>query len=239
MDTLRKGLSRWLLLQILLGIPLVVAPVFLKGIISLVVTVPLYIIIVVLVQKREALQQRHSEKAVLVARLKAVTSHLAKLTQGAHGPSVWAIVRDLLHNQDFQHQLEVTGNRQAGTLLHGHCERLFDDVRAFHNHVDNLTRGCPDKELEDVVLTLQRLFIEYRKLVDEFLEFLRETKAERKCVQDKAHFSTRVHDELADDYDRLMDDVRQLRTELLNVAGIEFLKDDQLSHFLRATILRE
>lgn len=235
----RMARSKWLIVQALLGIPLVIAPVFLKGAISLTVTIPVYVIIVAVMQLREKIQRKHIEKGGLVAQLLAVVSHLRKLTQGSHGASVWAILRDLLANGEFRAQMQFTGNNQAGDLLSSKCERLFGDVGNLYNHVEHYTDRTSNEEIKEVIRELQRLIISYRSLVDDFLRFLSDTKAEKGVlVQNSAPFSFRVHDSLADDFDRLMDDARQSGIRLKNILGIEFLNDQHLTRFRRATLLR-
>lgn len=63
------------------------------------------------------------------------------------------------------------------------------------------------------------LVVEYRIAVLEFLRFLEETKGEKETIQHKVHFSTRVHCDSVDEYDRLMDGIRQICEELRLYAG--------------------
>lgn len=234
----RMTRRKWLIAQALLGVPLIAAPIFLKGIISLSVTIPVYVMIVVVTQLREAIQRKHTQRASLVTQLQAFVSHLQKLTQGAHRASVWAILRDLLENTQFRAQMEFIGNSQVGDLLSDKCERLFSDVGDLYDRVEHCTYSSSDRELREVVHPLRRLILGYRGIVDDFLFFLNETKGEGVPVQNSAPFAFLVHDELADDYDRLMDDARQLGIHLKNIVGIEFLVDEHLSRFRRVTLLR-
>lgn len=235
----RMAQSKWLIVQVLLGVPLVIAPVFLKGTISLAVTIPVYVIIVAIMQLREKIHRKRTEKGGLVAQLLAVVSHLQKLTQGGHGASVCAILSDLLANGEFRAQMQFTGNSQAGDLLSNKSERLFSDVGDLCNRVEHCTDGTSDEEIKEVVEELRRLIINYRSIVDDFLRFLSDTKAEKGVpVQKSELFAFRVHDSLADDYDRLMDDARQLGIQLKSILGIEFLDDHHFTRFRRVTLLR-
>lgn len=229
----------WLLIQVLIGIPLVVVPVFLKGSISLAITIPLYMLIIALTQVRDARQRKYRKRAPLISKLRAMVSHFKKLTEGAHTASVWAILRDLLSNSDFRDQMQFTGNSQAGELLVNRCQSLFSAVGRLHDHAECLTQNYSDKEIKDVINTTRQLTMEYRSIVEQFLRFLSDTKRSNGVqIQNQAPFSLRVHDNLADDYDRLLEDARLFGIESLDLMGIEFLKDEHLTRFRRATILR-
>lgn len=230
--------AKWLVVQVLLGITLVVAPVLSEGKKSLAVTIPLCAAMIALTQIREARQRQHRKRTTLISKLRAVVSQLRKVTEGSHKASVWAILCDLLNNNNFRAQMELTGNAQAGELLCGNCERLFSSMGNLNGQVEHLTNSTSDEELKKNIATTQRLIIEYRRVVDDFLQFLSETKGEGQLVQNVTPFVTRVHDELADDYDRLMEDARAFGIELLEAIDIEFLNDEHLTHFRRAPILR-
>jgi len=230
--------KRIIVVQAVLGLILVVVPMFLAGILSLIVTIPMYLIMVVVILIREARESRNARRAALIVQLTGVVSHLQKLTQGSHGASVWAILGDLLTNGDFCAQMQHSGNSQAGDLLSNLCERIFTDVEELSHRVEYLSDKSPDKELKGVINTLRQLILSYRYLVDKFLRFLDDAKGKGVPVQNLAPFAFRVHDELADDYDRLMDDARQLGIQLKNIVAIEFLEDEHLSRFRRVTLLR-
>lgn len=229
---------KWLIIQVLLGIPLIAVPVFLKGAISLSVTIPVYVMIVALAQLREVVRHKHTERASLVVQMRAFVLHLQKLTQGSHGTSVWAILNDLLANTQFRAQMESAGNSQVGDLLSEKCGMLFSDVGDLYTRVEQRADSSSDRELREVIHSLRQLVIAYRSLVDNFLRFLKETKGKDVPVQNSAPFAFRVHDELADDYDRLMDDARQLGIQVKSIVGIEFLEDQHLGRFRRVTLLR-
>lgn len=230
--------AKWLVVQVLLGSGLIVAPVLSEGKKSLAVTIPLCVAMITLTQIREARQRQHRKRTTLISKLRAVVSQLRKVTEGSHGASAWAILRDLLSNNNFRAQMELTGNAQAGKLLCGNCERLFSDVGDLNRRIEHLTNSPSDEKLKENIATTRRLIIEYRRVVDDFLRFLSETKGEGQLVQNSPPFATRVHDELADDYDRLMEDARTFGVELLGAIGIDFLSDEHLTRFRRAVILR-
>jgi len=233
--------SKWLLFQALLGVPIVVIPVLLKGTISLVLTIPIYLIAIAVMPIREAYQRRHSEKAALLVQLLAVVSELQKLTQGSHSASIWSIHGDLVANANFKAQMQSTGNSQASDLLLGICESLFSDVGHLYDRIEHLNGKSSDTELKEAIETLRQTIISYRRLTDSFLRLLKETKVkgkESEAVQDKAPFATRIHDDLADDYDRLMEDARRLGRDLMNIMGVGFLDEQHLTRFRRAPILR-
>ena len=223
--------AKWLVVQVLLGIGLVVAPVISEGKKSLAVTIPLCIAMIALVQIREARQRQRRERTTLISKLRAVVSQLRKVTEGSHGASMWAILRDLLGDNGFRAQMKLTGNAQVGELLCRSYERLFSDVGDLNRQIEHLTSSLSDEKLKESIATTRRLIIDYRCAVDDFLRFLSETRAEGQLVQNSPPFATRVHDELADDYDRLMEDARTFGVELLGSMDIDFLSDEHLTRF--------
>jgi len=233
----KRALSPWVALQLLLGLALVAVPVVLAGTISLAVTVPVYLALVALTVARETLHGRRQQKADLLRRLNVLLSDFSTLTQGAHGSSVWAILRDLTGNAQFRAQMDISGNHQAGELLDERCQRLFSDAGNLARQVHSMNGGAADEVLRDAVRDFGNLVVEYRRVVQEFLRFLEDTKGEKEPIQDKAPFSTKVHRDLADDYDRLMDAIRQIRQQLRLYAGYDWLPDEHLTRFPRAPLL--
>ena len=230
---------RLLILQVLLGIPIVVVPVVVSGIVSLAATIPLYICLIVVIQATDLMQRRRSGRAPLIGRLRTVMSHFSQLTRDSHTFSVWAILRDLLGDAAFRAQMEYSGNRQAGDLLVDRSQRLFNEAGYLSSRIGRLVEGSADSELIVAVGDFGRLFLEYRTLVDQLLRFLRETDAEGERVQNKPPYSTRIHHSLADDYDRLMNDVRELRNQLPEAMQVLEFDDQHLTLFRRALILTE
>lgn len=233
----KRVLSFWLVLQLVLGVFLVAIPVILTGTISLAVTVPLYLALVVLTMARETFQSKRQQRADLVRRLNVIVSDFCTLTQGAHSSSVWAILRDLRGNAQFLTQMDMSGNHQAGGLLDERCQRLFNDAGNLARQVHRMNGAVPDKELRNTVSDFGNLVIEYCRVAREFLRFLKDTKGEKETIQHKVPFSTRVHRDLADEYDRLMDTIRQIREELRLYAGDDWLPDEHLTRFPRAALL--
>jgi len=132
--------------------------------------------------------------------------------------------------------MDMSGNHQAGELLDERCERLFSDAGNLAGQVHRMNGGAADNELRGACRDFGHLVVEYRRVVQEFLRFLEDTKGEKEAIQYKAPFSTRVHRDLADEYDRLMDAVRQIRKELLLYAGHGWLPDEHLTRFPRALL---
>lgn len=228
-----KRVSFWVVLQLLLGIALVAVPVVLTGTISLAVTVPVYLALASITVARETFQSKRKERADLTRRLDVLVSNFSTLTQGAHGSSVWAILRDLRSNAQFCAQMELSGNQQAGELLDERCQRLFDDTRNIASQVHSMNGTTTDEELRDAIREFGNLVVEYRMVVKAFLQFLDDTKGEEERIQDRMPFSARVHRDLADEYDRLMDAIRQIRGELRLYAWDNWLPDEHLTRFLR------
>jgi len=231
-----KRLSIWVVFQLLLGVALVAVPVVLTGTISLAVTVPVYLALVAITVVRETFQSKRKQRADLVRRLNVLVSDFSTFTQGAHSSSVWAILRDLRGNAQFCAQMELSGNHQAGELLDERCQRLFRDAGNIARQVHSMNGATADEELRDAVRDFGNLVVEYRRVVQEFLRFLEDTKGEKETIQHKAPFSTRVHRDLADEYDRLMDAIRQIREELRLYAGHDWLPDAHLTRFPRAAL---
>lgn len=223
--------------QLLLGMALVVVPVVLIGIISLAVTVPVYVGLVALTMKREAFYAKRQQRADLIRKLNILVSDLWMLTQGAHGNSVWAILRDLRDNAQFHAQMKISGNYQVGELLDESCQRLFSDTGNLVRQVARMNNRSAGDELKETIRDFGNLVMEYRKIVREFLQFLGDTKGEKEIVQHKPPFSTKVHRDLADEYDRLMDAIRQTRDELRLYAGHDWLPDEHLTRFPRGALL--
>ena len=198
---------------------LVAVPVVLTGSISLAVTVPVYLGFVALTIVRETSHVKRQKKADLIRKLNVLVSDLATLNQGGHGSSVWQILRDLRGNAQFSVQMDMSGNHQAGELLDGRCQRLFNYTGNLARQVQHMNSGSADGELREAVRDFGNLVVVYRRVVREFLRFLKDTKGEKETIQNKAPFSTRVHRDLADEYDRLMDAIRQIREELRLYAG--------------------
>lgn len=232
-----KRVSFWVVLQLLLGVALVAVPVVLTGTISLAVTVPIYLALVAITVVRETFRSKRQQRSDLVRRLNVLVSDFSTLTQGAHGSSLWAILRDLRGNAQFCAEMELSGNQQAGKLLDERCQRLFSDAENLARQVRRMNGAAADEELRDAIRDFGNLVEEYRRVVQEFLRFLEDTKGEKETIQHKAPFSTRVHRDLADEYDRLMDAIRQIREELRLYAGHDWLPDGHLTRFPRATLL--
>lgn len=220
----------------LLGVALVAVPVLLTGTTSLAVTVPIYLVLVALTVVREISQNKRQQRADLVRKLNILVSDFSTLTQGAHGSSVWAILRDLRGNAQFRAQMDMSGNHQAGELLDERCQRLFSDAGNLARQVHRMNGGASDDELREAVRDFGHLVVEYRRVVQEFLRFLEDTKGEEEMIQYEAPFSTRVHRDLADEYDRLMDAIRQIREELRLYTGHDWLPDEHLTRFPRAPL---
>jgi len=233
----KRALPFWVVLQLLLGVVLVAVPVVLTGTISLAVTVPVYVALVALTVARETLRSKRQKRADLIRRLNVLVSDLSVLTQGAHGSSVWAILRDLSSNAQFREQMDMSGNHQAGELLDERCQRLFTDAGKLRMQVQHMNSGATDDELRETVRDFGNLVVEYRGVVWEFRRFLEDTKGQKQPIQYKPPFSTRVHRDLADEYDRLMDAVRHTRDELRLYAGHDWLPDEHLTRFPRAPLL--
>ena len=157
------------------------------------------------------------------------------MTRGSHGYSVWAILHDLISSAQFQSQMQRTRNSQGGALLDDLCERLFGDVGALDRRIGSATESTPDEELQGIEQRRCELVIEYRRVVDEVLQFLDDTTGEHQRVQDESPFSVRVRRYLADEYDRFMDSALRLRTETPEVARC--LQDEHLSRFPRKPLL--
>ena len=225
-----------MVLQLLLGVALVAIPVVLTGTISLAVTVPVYLALVAITLARETFQSKRRKRANLVRRLNVLVSDFSTLTQGAHGSSVWAILRDLRGNAQFCAQMELSGNHQAGELLDERCQRLFSDAGNIARQVHRMNTAAADEEPRDAIKDFGNLIVEYRRVVKEFLRFLEDTKGEKETIQHKAPFSTRVHRDLADEYDRLMDAIRQTREELRLYTEHDWLPDEHLTRFPRAAL---
>jgi hypothetical protein len=232
----KRALSFWLALQLLLGAALVAVPAVLTGTISLAVTLPIYLALVALTLVRETSQSKRQERADLVRRLSVLVSDFFTLTQGAHGSSVWAILRDLRGNAQFRAQMDLSGNHQAGGLLDERCQRLFTDAGSLARQMGGVNGTAAEKDLRQVIVDFGNLVVEYRKVVQEFLKFLEDTKGEKETIQHKVPFRTRVHRDLADEYDRLMDAIRQIREELRLYAGHDWLPDQHLTRFPRAPL---
>jgi hypothetical protein len=233
----KRALSFWVVLQLLLGVALVAVPVVLTGTISLAVTVPVYGALVALTVVRETFRSKRQQRANLVRRLNVLVSDFSVLTQGAHSSSVWAVLRDLRSNAQFGAQVDMSGNHQAGELLDERCQRLFSDAGNLAMQVHHMNSGAADDELRETVTDFGNLVVEYRGVVREFRRFLEDTKGQKEPIQYKPPFSTRVHRDLADEYDRLMDAVRQIREELRLYAGDDWLADEHLTRFPRASLL--
>ena len=229
-------MSFWVIAQLLTGVALVVVPVALAGSASLRVTVPIYAALVVITLTRERLQRKRQVMAGLLQKLSALVSDFSILTQGAHGNSVWGILRDLGGNAQFRAQMDISGNHQAGELLDDRCQRLFSDAGDLVWRIDHMNWGTSDTELRDIVRDFGLLIVEYRTLVSHFLKFLEHAKGEKESIQQKTPFSVRVHRYLADEYDRLMDDIRRIREELRPYAGHDWLPDEHLTRFPRAPL---
>jgi hypothetical protein len=232
-----KRVSFWVVLQLLLGMALVVVPVILIRIMSLAITLPVYIGLVTLTMKREAFYAKRQQRADLIQKLNILVSDLWTLSQGAHGTSVWAILRDLRGNAQFRAQMNISGNYQAGELLDERCQRLFNDTGNLVRQVAHMNGKSTGNELRETIRDFGSLVVEYRKVVQKFLQFLEDTKGEKEIVQHKPPFSIRVHRDLADGYDRLMDATRQTREELRLYAGHDWLPDEHLTRLPRGTLL--
>lgn len=233
----KRALSFWVVLQLLLGVALVAVPVVLTGTTSLAVTVPVYLGLVALTVVREASQSKRQQRADLLQKLNVIVSDFSVLTQGSHGSSVWAILRDLRSNAQFRAQMDISGNYQVAELLDERCEKLFSNAGKLARQVHHMNGGASDEELRNAAREFGDFVVEYRRVVREFLRFLEDTKGEKETIQQKAPFSTRVHRDLADDYDRLMDAIRQIRQELRLYAGHDWLPDEHLTRFPRAPLL--
>ncbi len=233
----KRAISLWVVLQLALSVALVAVPVVLTGIVSLAVTLPVCLTLVALTIARETVQSKRQQKADLIRQLNVLTSDLWTLTQGAHGTSVWAILRDLTSNAQFSAHMASTGNRQAGELLNERCQRLFSDAGDLARKVRSMGGSATDQELRDAVRDFHGLVVEYRRVVQEFLPFLEDIKGEGETVQYKVPFSTRIHRDLADEYDRLMDAIRQICEELRLYAGHDWLSDEHLTRFPRVSLL--
>lgn len=227
----------WLSIQIALGIVLVGVPVLWGGAVSLAFTIPTYVVLTVLSRKREAQVARAAERETVAKELKSLVNSLATLTEGAHSHSPWGILRDLEANGQFKSQMHGAGNAQAVTLLIVECERLFKDTHQLKQRVEDLHEDLSDAPLSELVSDTREALIAYRQLVDQFLRFLADTERSGEAVQNKAPFSVRVHRELADDYDRLMDDARRFDLRCRRSLGVQFLDTSHLGRFPRVFLL--
>lgn len=233
----KRLLSPLLLLQILLGLALVVVPVLVLGTASLVVTVPIYLALLVIIAVREIFQNKKDQRSNVLRVLGNLAANLMTLSRGGGGGTHWAILQDLRGNGQFQAQMEKSGNKQVGRLLDERCQRLFSDVDHLVSQFRRMDDGSADEQVRDAITNFGGLIVEYRTIVQEFLQFLNETKGEKETIQEKAPFSTRIHRELADGYDRLMDASRQARDELRIYVGNDWLPDSHLTRFPRAALL--
>lgn len=229
-------LSPLLVSQLLLGVALVAVPVVVTGTIALAVTVPVYLVVLALTVVRETLQSKRQQRAGIVRSLNVLVSDLSALTRGGGGGTHWAILQDLRNNAQFRAQIDISGNQQAGKLLDERCRRLFSDVGDLASQVRRMDGGTADKEVRDAVTRFGQLLVEYRIVVREFLIFLEGTKCEKDTIQDGPPFSTRIHRDLADEYDRMMDAARRMREELGLYAGHDWLPDEHLTRFPRAAL---
>lgn len=232
----RRDISIWVVLQLLLGVPLFVVPVVLVGAVSLAVTLPIYVVLVVFTVLRETSRNKRQQRSELLRKMNAIVSDFLTLTEGGHGSSVWAILRDLRGNAQFRAQMEMSGNTQAGELLDERCQRLFSDAGNLTGQGYRIDEATTDDQLTKAVMDFGGLVVEYRKVVHVFLRFLEDTRGDKETIQHKLPFSTRVHRDLADEHDRLMDNIRQIREELRQYVGHDWLPDQHLTRFPRASL---
>ncbi len=232
-----RMLFPWLVIQLLLGAVLVAVPIVVTGTISLAITVPIYLIVLALAVVRETLQNERRQRPNRVRILDSLVSDLWELARGAGGARHWAILQDLRANGQFRAQMERSGNQQAGKLLDERCQRLFSDVANLSRRVRRMGGATAGEEVKDAITSFGRLLVEYRAVVQEFLQFLVDAKGVKETIQHKVPFSTRIHRDFADVYDRMMDSTRQAREELRLYAGHDWLPDDHLTRFPRAALL--
>lgn len=217
------------------GLALVISSAWLPWPQLLSVVIPVYLVQAFLVWKRERQQEKHVLLAQAWDDLGVCVSYLNKASQGANANSVWAILGDLLGNGEFQTQMKTAGTVQAGRLLERQCDMLFQRTGELERNYQSLRPS--DRVISSFLSQLDKEVVFYRPVVGGFLKFLTTTGGGAEAVQDKVPFSTRIHRELADDYDRLMDSLRNVRESLLTQLPPRCLTDDKLSRFPHGALL--
>lgn len=217
------------------GLVLVISSTLLPWPRLLSVVIPVYLVQAFLVWKREQQQAKRTLLDQAWDDLGVCVSYLNKASQGANANSVWAILRDVLANGEFQTQMKTAGTTQAGTLLERQCDMLFQRTGELERNYQSLRPS--DRAISTFLPQLDKEVVFYRTIVGDCLKFLTTTGGGAEAVQDKVPFSTRIHRELADEYDRLMDSLRNVRGSLSTHCPLGCLTDDKLTRFPRAALL--
>lgn len=197
------------------------------------VIVPAYVALVAVTLLHQYSEGRRRERAEAARKIGGLVSDLYRLTQGAAGASVWAILRELRSNTQFRAQMDLSHNSQIADLLDQQCHRLFSDVGSLMNTVHNVKGSYPKDELASALETFWHQIIEYRRLVSEFLRFLENTRGAEDSVQFDVPFDARVNTDLANEYDRFMDRVRNAKDDLELFGGSGWVADEHLVRFPR------
>ncbi len=184
--------------------------------------------------RREKQQQKSTLASLTWNQLRTCVKYLAQASEGANANSVWGILRDLMSSGKFQEQMKRAGTTQTSTLLERQCEEFFQATWTLEKRYNKL--GPRDKRVSDSLTELDKVLTLYRRIVHDLLEFL-ESSDGAEALQYMVPFSNRIFRELADDYDRIMNNLRQVRDRLSAELPPGCLKDDKLRLFPRPAFL--
>lgn len=185
-------------------------------------------------------QEQVAERLAFIRQSRVVSERLFKNSQGAENRSIYSIVRDISGEAPVRGYIAEDGLAgQTVRLLTRQLDDLFSRTSSYHRYTEELSVPIlDDAAIRSVCNTTRELLLDYRRLVDETLEILK-NMGERgvKNLWDKAPWAARIHRGLADNYDELM----RLVTDLRGITPKSYKdilpNDDQLSKFPRASLL--
>ncbi|MFC1929504.1 hypothetical protein ACFLW6_01355 [Chloroflexota bacterium] len=190
--------------------------------------------------RKKPSQEQVAERLTFIKQSQAVSERLFKNSQGAENRSICSIVRDMSVEAPIREYIAEDGlASQTVRLLIREFDDLFRRTSNHHKYTEELSvSSLDDTAIRSVCNTTRELVIDYRRLVDETMQVLK-NMGERGVANlwDEAPWASRIHRGLADNYDELMRLVTDLKGTTPKGYKDILPNDDQLSKFPRASLL--
>lgn len=192
------------------------------------------------IDKRPLTLEEVAARSAFVRALKAVTQRLATNASGSYTISALQIFTEIYGDK------EVAGSEQAKkhpiiaqayNSLKERFGNLENKTRDFKDMVDKFTPTLSYDDIKQSCNETRNLVHEYQGLVEALMKFLGGLKQEDiKPIWESAPYSLKIHKTLADDYDRLMTLVKDLRKDTPEALCSLLPREDALSNFPRAAL---
>lgn len=177
-------------------------------------------------------------RSAFLRSLKAVAERLATNASGSYTTSASCFITEIYS--------EVAGSEQAKkhpiiAQAYNSLKEMFMNLESktwdFKYRVDKFTSTLSSGDIQQSCNETRNLVNEYRGSVNAFMKFLDGLRQEDiKPIWESAPYSVKIHKTLADEYDRLMMLVKDLRKDTPEQQRSLLPLEDALSNFPRASL---